>query len=56
MYREKSRTTPSPTALPAMLVPPPRAVTGTPASRQARSTATTSSAVRGKATARGSTR
>ncbi|KJK33760.1 hypothetical protein UK15_38640 [Streptomyces variegatus] len=31
MYREKSRTTPGPTALPAMLVPPPRAVTGTPA-------------------------
>ncbi|CAM5711898.1 hypothetical protein SALBM311S_00896 [Streptomyces alboniger] len=56
MYREKSSTTPGPTALPAMLVPPPRAVTGMPSSRQARSTAHTSSVVRGNATARGGTR
>jgi hypothetical protein len=43
-------------ALPAMLVPPPRAVTGIPNSAPARSTAHTSSTEPGKATARGGTR
>nr|WP_246292529.1 hypothetical protein [Lentzea indica] len=56
MPRENSSTRPGPMALPAMLVPPPRAVTGTPSSRQARSAAETSSGERGKATARGATR
>ncbi len=50
MYREKSRTTPSPIALPASEVPPPRPTTGIPAAPHARTTAATSSAVRGKTT------
>src|SRR5262245_8144772 len=49
-------TTPEPMALPAMFVPAPRAVTGTPSARQTSTMALTSSALRGKATQRGTTR
>ena len=56
MCREKSRTSPCPPAVcPASDVPPPRATIGTPRSAQMRTAALTSSAVRGKATAAGST-
>src|SRR3954451_20307808 len=51
-----STTTPVPTALPAIEVPAPRAVSGTPSSRQTASAATISSGCRGRTTARGRTR
>ena len=54
--REKSSTTPEPTELPAMEVPPPRLVSGTPACRATSSAAAASSACRGKATTPGRTR
>ena len=47
MYLLKSRTTPVPTALPAIDVPAPRAVSGTPSARHTANTAATSSALRG---------
>lgn len=56
MCREKSTTTPLPTALPAMDVPPPRLTTGVRVSAHARTVATTSSTVRGNTTASGRTR
>ena len=56
MCREKSSTMPEPTELPAMEVPPPRLVSGTPARRATSSAAAASSACRGKATTPGTTR
>jgi hypothetical protein len=55
-YRLVSTTTPGPTALPAMEVPAPRAVRGTPRDRHTSRVATISSACRGRTTARGRTR
>jgi hypothetical protein len=43
----KSATTPGPIALPAIEVPAPRAVNGTPVSRQTASAAATSASSRG---------
>lgn len=54
MCREKSTTTAAPTVWPARLVPAPRGSTGTPSSPHASTSACTSSACRGKATASGS--
>ena len=54
--RLRSMTTPGPTALPAIEVPAPLAVSGTPSSRQMATTASTSSGSRGKATSSGGTR
>ena len=54
--REKSSTTPDPTEFPAMEVPPPRLVTGTPALRATSSAAAASSACLGKTTTLGTTR
>jgi hypothetical protein len=53
---EKSSTRPVPTALPAMEVPAPRQVTGTPSCRATASAAAASSTCRGKATTVGTTR
>ncbi len=54
--RDVSMTRPSPIALPAMLVPPPRTVTGTARSAQARSSCCSSATSAGTATASGATR
>src|SRR5215211_1770263 len=54
--RDRSMTTPGPTALPAIEVPAPLAVSGTPSPRQVSTTATTSSRSRGKTTSSGATR
>ena len=54
--RERSTTSPGPIALPAMLVPAPRIVSGTPASAASATTAARSSRSRGATTAAGSTR
>ena len=54
--REKSSTMPGPTALPAMEVPPPRQVTGTPNRVATWSAAAASSTCAGKATTLGTTR
>ena len=54
--REVSSTSPVDSALPAIEVPAPRAVSGTPSSRQTASAATISSADRGNATTCGTTR
>ena len=54
--RATSITNPGPTALPAHEVPAPRAVIGIPTLSAARTTAISSSEVRGRATATGSTR
>ena len=54
--REKSSTRPAPTALPAIEVPAPRLVTGTPSPLATASAAAASSASRGNATTAGSTR
>jgi hypothetical protein len=56
MCREKSRTTPGPMALPAIDVPPPRLTSGVLVARQAATTATTSSTLRGNTTPSGATR
>lgn len=56
MWRVKSSTTPVPVAWPAIDVPPPRATTGTPRSRQTESTAATSPASRGATTPTGTRR
>lgn len=56
MRREKSTTMPSPTALPAIEVPPPRVVTGCQVSAAACSSSRSSSMVRGNATRVGRTR
>ena len=55
-WRLVSTTTPGPTALPAIEVPAPRIVSGTPRERQTSSAATISSACLGRTTARGRTR
>jgi hypothetical protein len=55
MCREKSMTSPGPTALPAIEVPPPRGTTGVPVSLQAFRAATTSATFRGNSTASGGT-
>ena len=52
----KSTTTPAPTELPAMDVPAPRAVIGTPVVAQASTTASTSSTCLGRTTTCGTTR
>ncbi len=49
-------TRPSPIALPATDVPPPRETTGQPRSRASASSSRTSSTLRGSATASGSRR
>ena len=54
--RERSTTSPDPIALPAMLVPAPRIVSGTPASAASATTSARSSRSRGATTAAGSTR
>ncbi len=56
MWRETSRTRPVPIALPAMLVPAPRIVTGTPDSAAIARAAAMSSASTGATTAVGRTR
>ena len=56
MCREKSSTMPEPTELPAVEVPPPRQVSGTPNCVATCSAAAASSACLGKATTLGSTR
>ena len=55
-WRPRSTTSPSPTALPAQDVPAPRPVTGSPTERAASRTTRSSSTVRGRATAAGTTR
>ena len=55
-YREKSSTMPDPTELPAVEVPPPRLVTGTPVRRATSSAAAASSTCLGKTTTLGTTR
>ncbi len=55
-WREKSSTTPGPTALPATDVPAPRAVTGMDSSRSTSRPRSTSRELRGKATTSGTTR
>ena len=54
--RFMSMTRPGPTALPAQLVPAPRPVIGMPASMAAATTCSSSSVLRGLATARGTMR
>ena len=54
--REASSTTPGPTALPAIEVPPPLTVSGTVSSRQTAAAARTSSVDRGNTTTSGTTR
>jgi hypothetical protein len=54
--REASTTMPAPMAFPAMLVPVPRIVSGTPASAARWTTAASSSTVAGATTANGNTR
>ena len=56
MCRDRSRTRPSPIAFPAIEVPPPRAVAGTPRRWQTAIAAATSDSVRGNTTAAGTTR
>ena len=51
-----SMISPGPTAFPAHEVPAPRVVTGMPTARAASSTLSSSSTVRGRATAWGTTR
>ena len=55
-WREKSSTSPGPIELPAVDVPPPRAVTGVACVRATARAAPTSSLLRGKATTCGTTR
>ena len=56
MCRLKSSTMPGPTALPAQDVPAPRGVIGTPSMRATARVSSTSSVLRGRTIARGSTR
>ena len=55
-WREVSSTMPGPTALPAIEVPAPRAVSGVPVARATSTTASTSSTCRGITTTWGGTR